>query len=50
MTDIVPLVNKAFPLSFGKQKSAIKAIEHRGWNPLNFNLFTVVPDKNDVID
>jgi hypothetical protein len=29
-TDIVPLVNKAFPLSFGNQKSAIKAIAHRG--------------------
>jgi hypothetical protein len=49
-TDIVPLVNKAFPLSFGNQKSAIKVIAHRGWHPLNFNLLTVLPDKNDVVD
>jgi hypothetical protein len=49
-TDIVPLVNKAFPLSFDNQKSAIKAIAHRGWNPLNFNLLNVLPDKNDVVD
>jgi hypothetical protein len=41
---------KAFPLSFGNQKSAIKAIAHRGWNPLNFNLLNVLPDKNDVVD
>jgi hypothetical protein len=37
-------------LSFGNQKSAIKAIAHRGWNPLNSNLLTVLPDKKDVID
>jgi hypothetical protein len=49
-TGIVPLVNKAFPLSFGNQKSAIKAIAHRGWNPSNFNLLTILPDKKDVVD
>jgi len=49
-TNIVPLVNKAFPLSFGNQKSAIKAIAHRGWNPLNLNRLTVLPDKKDVVD
>lgn len=38
------------PLGFDNQKSAIKAIAHRGWNPLNFNLLTVVPNKKDVID
>ncbi len=43
-TDILPLVNQAFPLSFGNQKSASKEIAHRGWNPLNFNLFTVLSD------
>jgi len=49
-TDIVPLLNKAFPLSFGNQKGAIKAIAHRGWNPLNYNLLTVLPDQKDAID
>jgi len=33
-TDIVPLVNKAFPVSIGDQGSAIRAISQRGWNPL----------------
>jgi len=49
-TDIVPPVNRAFPLSFGNQKIASKAIAHRGWNPLSFNLLTVLPDKKDVVD
>ena len=49
-TDIVPLVNKAFPPSFGNQKSAINAVAQRGWNPLNFNLLTTLPDKMDVVN
>jgi len=49
-TDIVCLVNKAIRLSFGNQKSAIEAIAHRGWNPLNFDLLTVLPDEKDAID
>jgi hypothetical protein len=49
-TDIVPLVNKAFPWSFGNQGSASRAIAQRGWNPLNFNLLTVLPDKKNVVD
>ncbi len=50
MMDIIPLVNRAFPLSFGNQKSAIKAVARRGWNPLNFNLLTTLPKKMDVVD
>ncbi len=42
-TDIVPLVNMAFPKSFGNRKNAIKAIADRGWNPLNFNILTTLP-------
>ena len=49
-TDIVPLVNKAFPMSFGNQGSAIRAISQRGWNPLNFNLLTVLPNTKNVVD
>jgi hypothetical protein len=48
--DIAPLVDKAFPVSFGNKKSVIKAIDHRGWNPLNYNLLTEVCNKKDVID
>jgi hypothetical protein len=35
-TDIVPLVNIAFPKSFGTKKNAQKAISERGQNPLNY--------------
>jgi hypothetical protein len=49
-TDIVPLVNQAFPKSFGNSKSVIKVIAERGWNPLNYNLLTVLPDTKDVVD
>jgi hypothetical protein len=38
VTDIIPLINMAFPLSFGRKENAIKAINKRGWNPLNFVL------------
>jgi len=48
-TDIVPLVNMAFPKSFGRAKNAIKAITDRGWNPLNYNILTKLPAK-DCID
>mmetsp|Transcript_40755 Transcript_40755/g.60396 ORF Transcript_40755/g.60396 Transcript_40755/m.60396 type:complete len:244 (-) Transcript_40755:82-813(-) len=38
MTDIIPIVNKAFPDSFGSKKLAKQAICERGWNPLNYNV------------
>jgi hypothetical protein len=34
-SDIVPLVNKAFPCSFGNMVGNRHAIADRGWNPLN---------------
>jgi hypothetical protein len=37
-------------LSFGNQKRASKVITHRGWDPLNFNLLTVLHDKKDAVD
>jgi hypothetical protein len=41
----------AFPKSFGNVINAKKAIEARGWNPLNYYLLTVVPGDNaDVVD
>jgi hypothetical protein len=42
-TDIVPLVNAAFPKSFGNNQHAVKAIAERGWNPLNYNSLTLLP-------
>jgi hypothetical protein len=44
-TDIVPLVNMAFPKSFGRQQNAVKAITSQGWNPLNYNILTTLPAK-----
>jgi molybdopterin converting factor small subunit len=38
MTDIVPLVNYAYPLSFGNIQRGRKAISDRGWGPLNYIL------------
>jgi hypothetical protein len=35
----------AFPNSFGKQENARKAIESHGWNPLNYNILTTLPEK-----
>jgi hypothetical protein len=50
-TDIVPLINAAFSRSFGNADAAKKAIQERGWNPLNYNLLTVLPNKGDgVVD
>jgi len=53
-TDIVPLVNRAFPNSFGKNKNAVKAIAERGWNPLNYNILTKMQGNempgNEVVD
>jgi len=48
--NIIPLVNKAFPVSFGNQGSAIRAISQRGWNPLNFNLLTALTDTKNVVN
>jgi hypothetical protein len=49
-SDIVPLVNYAFPKSFGNTKSAAKVVAERGWNPLNYNLIKLIPGANDVVD
>ena len=38
MTDIIPLVNYAYPLSFGMIQRGRKAIQDRGWGPLNYVL------------
>jgi len=48
-TDIVPLTNIAFSKSFAKAENVKKAVEKRGWNPLNYNLLTVIPFP-DAID
>ena len=37
-TDIIPLINMAWPKSFGRKEAAKRAIAERGWNPLNYNL------------
>jgi len=49
-TDIVPLTNIAFQRSFGRPEHVKKAIEQRGWNPLNYYLLTVIPFPDDAID
>ncbi len=49
-TDIVPLVNYAFPRSFGNTKSAANVIASRGWNLLEYNLLPVVSDPSKVVD
>lgn len=36
MTNIIPIVNRAFPESFGRVDIAWKAIINRGWGPLNY--------------
>ncbi len=48
-TDIVPLTNMAFPKSFGNVLNAKRAIQKRGWNPLNYYLLTVLPTQ-EVVD
>ena len=37
-SDIIPLVNAAWPKSFGRTESTRRAIVERGWNPLNYSL------------
>jgi hypothetical protein len=37
-TDIIPIINHAFPDSFGQVDKAKKAICDRGWGPLNYKL------------
>ncbi len=49
-TDIVPLVNMAFPNSFGRQKNAQKAIASRGWNPLNYNIILMKLPRIEIVD
>jgi hypothetical protein len=38
MTDIIPLLNYAYPFSFGNIARGRKAILNRGWGPLNYCL------------
>jgi len=38
MTDIIPIVNGAFPTSFGWVDKSKKAIADHGWGPLNYAL------------
>jgi hypothetical protein len=38
-----------FEKSFGNQKNAVKAIADRGWNPLNYNILTIIPDKKKMM-
>jgi hypothetical protein len=38
MTDIIPLVNYAYPLLFGNVQRGRKAIANRGWGPLMYIL------------
>jgi hypothetical protein len=37
-SDIIPLINLSFQESFGNKINAKNAINHRGWNPLNYAL------------
>ena len=37
-TDIVPIINEAWTLSFARVQNNKKAISERGWGPLNRNL------------
>ena len=39
-TDIIPIVNEAWSLSFARVYNNTKAISERGWGPLNRNLLT----------
>ncbi len=34
-TDIIPLLNIAFPIAFGRVDRNLSAVAERGWNPLN---------------
>ena len=45
-TDIIPLINQAWPESFGRVVQAKKAIAERGWNPLNYSLLLHPDVKN----
>jgi hypothetical protein len=36
--DVIPLINKAWPVSFGQVATNRKAIADRSWNPPNRNL------------
>ena len=52
-TDIIPLVNAAWPMSFARTEQAKKAIVARGWNPLNYNLLlhpNIIATKAHFID
>jgi hypothetical protein len=37
-TDIIPLINRVFHMSFGNINSNLKALADRGWNPQNRKL------------
>jgi hypothetical protein len=49
-TDIVPLVNIAFPKRFGTKKNVQKAVLERGQNPINYNILMTIPcSEKDVV-
>lgn len=45
-TDIIPIVNKAWSVSFGNKSNGSKALAERGWNPCNRALLK----HKDVLD
>ena len=38
LTNLIPLINKAWSKSFARENKNRKAIAEHGWNPLNFNM------------
>jgi hypothetical protein len=52
MTDIIPLVTRAYPKSFGNVLNAKKAIAERGWYPCNYVLLLhpeIVASKEKIL-
>ncbi len=41
-TDLMPLINKAWNVSFARRNKNLQAIVDRGWNPLNYNILTML--------
>ena len=49
-TDIIPLVNEAWKLSFGRQSTNKVAIAERGWFPYNYNLLLHPDIRNSMTE
>lgn len=43
ITDVIPLLNRSWEKSFARTANAKKAIEERGWGPLNYCLLRYYP-------